>query len=569
MLNPTFRALAVILLPMLTACSAEEYRAYQQMMTLEVVDAQHGTRDKPYFAVIEFSSRFGVPGSTEVRFVNPDGPLWIDPTDEGETSKVPIEGRFEVRDVQAVLADANDAPVPILGQIIVAMESDEIGWFYLGPRVAATAVCLDLALVHFIEGGQWAMGAGLLALSDLQEEVDVLCENLLAQDEDGEVQAATAGLWFLPNPDDTMGQASVLQLGISQGAFNALANLNSNLSCTPIVTNDIAEGDSRAVSICPFGKRTLEVPFIRRGDSARWELTMEQWATVEYNDERVYARTGDGNALTAAESFSGGNAYLISPTLTQGTVWAGGIDCNITAAAGELVSTKCFRHDGTTDFLPMSRLITSRTRDAYVFADAPTATQYEPAIANNPQGTSPLVRRLGPGDYWVDFPGLWGVVRTAQVSAVHSGTNRCKIRYWNGDRVAVRCHDIDGDLDDTAFYLVADNRHLVQDTYAMYRVANGSDPTPDDEFSSEIENDRLPRFVRTWTGEYDLDPLDPSTIRYLLDPPVSFVSAYGADDTYCRWSRLGYSFGILCTDADGNPADSTFVLSFPEEETLL
>jgi hypothetical protein len=100
----------------------------------------------------------------------------------------------------------------------------------------------------------------------------------------------------------------------------------------------------------------------------------------------------------------------------------------------------------------------AHVKDAYLWADRPTATSYHPASAYrfSSAGTTPTIKRTGTGHYEVILPGM-PKGGAAQVTSYGGGSIRCNLSSIRTSglpqTVGVRCYDVAGHAKDGYFTL--------------------------------------------------------------------------------------------------------------------
>jgi hypothetical protein len=95
------------------------------------------------------------------------------------------------------------------------------------------------------------------------------------------------------------------------------------------------------------------------------------------------------------------------------------------------------------------------TVSAYAWADQPSSASYTPNLRyqfNYVSGVTNTITRLGTGSYAVNFPGQNLSSGDVQVTAYGSGSEFCKVAYWNPSAgVRVKCFDSTGTPKDTDY----------------------------------------------------------------------------------------------------------------------
>ena len=250
---------------------------------LRVVERQDSSgRDEPYFGVVRFRSEFGRRGSTVVEF-------------SGQRHRAPKAGPGEVVEVPAEMAAEltfEDFPVrgpdelrdgvSIAGALVVAMEGDDYGWNpALGDGVkhslADTRSCLEDALRAHVEPRAWSALALLGALAQVRRHLEEECPSKGGLSGLEKVLIGLGKL-FGQKPDDLMGSAFLVQIGVEPPVFDSL--FGSVLSCRPFLTNpdQMAEGgrfdSSRVASICPVAPHRRLTLWFERAEGRRglWQM---------------------------------------------------------------------------------------------------------------------------------------------------------------------------------------------------------------------------------------------------------------------------------------------------------
>lgn len=317
--EPGRRLLRLLPLPvallLTTGCATQVSTRPFQVHVVDKNDSNQ--RDEPYFGVISFVSTFGVPGSTRVtRHERMPAPR----VEEDETVEVPDrDGIGSFRRVSRVKTAASaSAGVSLVGQIVVTMESDDVGWdpaLRSGLRdvLDRRRNCLELSLRERVEGGDPAardLASTLVAIGD---------------DLEGRIPAAEEGtrdtpLCFEPrfrggggaifdlferlvrlfvNPDDPMGSIFVVTVVVDQAYFDEIGIL---LPCAPFErAAPTRERGSAWASVCPFpfGPTPRELVFESRppeGRHGRWEVTVRVQGRLSFADllRRLFGEFDEG-----------------------------------------------------------------------------------------------------------------------------------------------------------------------------------------------------------------------------------------------------------------------------------
>jgi hypothetical protein len=90
----------------------------------------------------------------------------------------------------------------------------------------------------------------------------------------------------------------------------------------------------------------------------------------------------------------------------------------------------------------------------YVWANQPTAASYLPAAPYqaNSSGAVNRITRSGKGNYRVILPNLGAAAGNVQVTAYGSGSEHCKVAYWNSvEGIRVKCYTATGNPVNTRF----------------------------------------------------------------------------------------------------------------------
>ncbi len=287
-----------------------------------------GTDDRPYFGFIKFSSQFGVPGSTTVEFIDqhvglsPVGDILLALEGTG-----PISGGIRAAEfpesIQQQLdfgprfipkePQSSSEGVWIDGILILAMESDDVGWSPndgVRDQLIERAGCLDTTLRNNVETvTQWSVGNFLVALNGVRGDLASACDAFTIGGGGALGRLIKEGFRRLAllfvDPDDPMGTAFVVRLGVPDAYFNdnvaplvgipqtRTCNDGSEetfvAGCTPFLANpcemkEDPDAISQYASFCPSAPtlsgiglrypRVLEIPF-ERGDRGKWRVRFD------------------------------------------------------------------------------------------------------------------------------------------------------------------------------------------------------------------------------------------------------------------------------------------------------
>jgi hypothetical protein len=212
---------------------------------------------------------------------------------------------------------------------------------------------------------------------------------------------------------------------------------------------------------------------------------------------------------------------------------------------------------------------------AYLWANDPAAESYTPdeRYQFNSSGGVNTIVRTDVGTYTIDLPGQGAESGGFQLSAANSAPGAsCAVRRWaigedNLKQVEVNCFDATGAHVDSAFtllYVDGNDANAPQTTGAYLLVnhasAEGSfTPGKVYQFSSAGVDNTV---VRTEIGTYTVTLPEVGAEAGNLQ-----VTAYEYPVAACsipRWVLDGttYQVDVVCYDAEGNPADSIFMLMY-------
>ncbi|PZF94082.1 hypothetical protein C1I99_19745 [Micromonospora deserti] len=207
---------------------------------------------------------------------------------------------------------------------------------------------------------------------------------------------------------------------------------------------------------------------------------------------------------------------------------------------------------------------------AYVWADQPSAADYEPAYgyAQNSHG-GVRVARGGTGVYTVVFEGA--ATRSGVAHAVAYGSNAiCTVAGWGPPiwptgsdlLVRVRCFGPSGAPVDTRFVANFTNATLAGDGRLMYFWADQAVPTGVRTLTHTNMYDSQGgpiSYERTGVGRYRFyAPRNPEHLRHF---PMVHVTAFNTAAVHCQidWPD---GWEVRCVNAAGNPVDSRFTVTY-------
>ncbi|KAI9018883.1 hypothetical protein DFJ74DRAFT_757334 [Hyaloraphidium curvatum] len=207
---------------------------------------------------------------------------------------------------------------------------------------------------------------------------------------------------------------------------------------------------------------------------------------------------------------------------------------------------------------------------AHVLANLPTAAApYSPPVQAGPPGPPATVRRIAQGRYNVTFPAIVNGVRgTAKVTAVRGGQSRCSLVGWGGSPlvVQVRCRYRIND-GDSPFSLIWTERQPLSafpmnHAYALAeRPGSQASYPPLSAFQWRSQPAGTGNMVsRVGVGRYRfVHGLPVDQVR----PGSPHVDAVGDEGRRCSIFGWGGAYvDVWCFAADGQPADSRFVVQY-------
>ncbi|MEM7437503.1 MAG: hypothetical protein AAF436_20285 [Myxococcota bacterium] len=565
-----------------------------QSRGVKVIDTGEPDNDEPYLAVINFRSVFGRANSTEVEFV--DVLRILPETAAGEERFVPNGiGHFRVGDTVAVANSQGDAPVPILGQFVLAMESDSVGWdpanFCIGwlyglalprglgcvppgvrDRMRWVRDCIEEQLEDLVEGGRWNGGpTGLAALEELAQAVQNQADNSVCA-----VPSSNSAA-FVPkiDQDDRIGVAASVLLGIEEEDFQ-----NLGLRCDP-QSRPSNEG-STYISVCYFGTRDVTFPLV--GSGARWELTTRFWEArtpyylyfaqprwtvgitpwslvpwrssegIPYRQEVHSGELG----ITVEDAYQGKALTFPGLSNAESMGWYAsprygplGADQKILSASGDTVKVNHFTGEYDTV------LGTSGGCDAYARLDRPEGGTYTPRGNNPAAGGVITAQNLTDKDYLVHFVGadILNVLIHAQEENVTCSLTG--VDNLHNGLVPITCTR-PTELFVTAYVSGSVGCKKQQQPYAYFDRPTVSFQTADSDFSRDPLSDR-PVAWRVFDGGYAVSR---SGFRPLRIAPL--VTTVGPDPVKCY---VIYIDNVGCGQYDDG--DSCFVVRCAEDSEFM
>lgn len=570
---------------------------------IKVISAQGSSGDRPYLAVINFQSTFGSSNSTSVEFVDH---LDILPTTPPGQSAVVTVGNYPAQGVRVVSTAGNpDASVPIVGQFVLAMESDDVGWDPVGgggvrDRMYGVRACLEEQLDIHVANGQWGEQgiSGLLAIGDVAAAVRSKADEGPCEVPTEAAAPATITQKALDR-DDRIGTAVTLLLGISESDYESLQNLaaspwvDNEIACETPLAQAVGPGQpSLYFSICPFGNRTLTFPFI--GANAHWELTTTHrptqtpsgiwfaqprwtlavenaWSLVPWTPSmgpyRPEVTLGEGGVYVNEVS-DGTEVRFPGLSEAESMAWYAsprygllGPNQKILAASNDTIKVNHFNGEYDPVFG------TARSWEPYAWAPyEDLQDSYEAPAGNNPTGGSVYVQNSNqPGSYIVYFNGV-----SIQNVMVHSQTPGidCKLAgpgSLDDGVVPVSCNG------GAKFYVQGImGFHFPLETYAYFDNPTAATQTANPGFSKDPFA-ALPTAGRIGGGLYAV-MRDDLSLKPRRSTPL--VTAVGSGSASCYVLYIDNVFchpddGSRCFVVDCGGIDTAFMVRWIMSENAL
>jgi M6 family metalloprotease-like protein len=211
------------------------------------------------------------------------------------------------------------------------------------------------------------------------------------------------------------------------------------------------------------------------------------------------------------------------------------------------------------------------TVSGYVWANQPEADAYRPAdqYQQNSTGAMNRVSRTAEGRYVVRFPGLNVLGGVVHATAYGDASRSCMVERWSPSKdgaamlAPIRCVNRHGMPEDTRFNATFTRAGGTR-PFAQLMAYDPLDPHYRVAEPYSFNSEGMANFVtRTARGSYQ------ATLTWLAGATanVQVTPIAGKHATWCRVSDWGRNndnavADIRCTDAEGDPADSAFTLTF-------
>jgi hypothetical protein len=235
-----------------------------------------------------------------------------------------------------------------------------------------------------------------------------------------------------------------------------------------------------------------------------------------------------------------------------------------------------YTHWNTAD----SMFLSGGAKWGYVWADSPTADDYEPAswYQRNSTGAANRITHLSVGNYQVRFTnlGTWtGNGGTVDVTAYDFTNQHCKVGSWYASGtdllVNVNCYTTNGVATDALFTasFVSPTQDPGDIAYVWADSPTASSYTPASfyQFNATGASNTISRWA---TGRYVV------TMPGMGTSPGGHVkvTAYGWDSASCGvldWNSVGTAqeINVMCVDASGSYVDTYFTATFVRGVSVL
>jgi hypothetical protein len=221
--------------------------------------------------------------------------------------------------------------------------------------------------------------------------------------------------------------------------------------------------------------------------------------------------------------------------------------------------------------------------DGYVWAYQPSAASYTAASGyeRDSTGGSVVITRSSPGVYSVRFSGMAVGGGVAQVRPYGAGnTAICTVASWLpvglDEVVSVRCFTASGVAADSYFVAHLTNRTAAYGTFAYFWANDAYSATPYTP-SSSYSYDSTGGSPLAWRQSAGVYMVQIPTVdaHYPVDNDDGHyqVTAYGKDPVRCEVhgenDETPTPIAIFCVDANGNPADTRFAISYSHGVNIL
>jgi hypothetical protein len=191
------------------------------------VTVHHDDGDTPMMSVLAFRTRLGVPGTTTVRLVNPQGvDTLCEDMSEGQSCGIPdATGRANFGSVNRPTLPQMTAGVrpDVVGTVQLAFEDDSTDDKYINQNVEIVRSALQKELAAISEKVTGQTPDKLTAATD---GIKTLGDRVMAQIPDQPTWKKVLGfLCFWCDPDDFVGYKVTLMVGLDQ-SLQAIVDLN-------------------------------------------------------------------------------------------------------------------------------------------------------------------------------------------------------------------------------------------------------------------------------------------------------------------------------------------------------